>query len=319
MTALLALALAASPAIAVEAMGAGGWVHEAGDGTAHDAFVLDRAKAGVDLGAGPGGFALRAEAIRSAGPESLAGIDGNSLVLRVERAFGHAGADLGPVRLDGRLGLVPEPFVEAVEGAYELRGVAAAGAEGGGFLPTSDLGATVRAAALDGAVALSLYAQNGEGARDVERNDGTNVGALLAVRALRLDLGRGAGALLVLAGASAGVEWIRALGAAGDGDREADGWAAWASGEPLQRHAGVFARVDRVRQALGVDGAHAERVRAGLYANLAPLEAPEELRVWLAWDRERFGAAAGPAGGALDADRVFVLMSARLGWAKEVP
>jgi hypothetical protein len=90
-------------------------------------FALDRAELGTQMWWRPHwrvdlGVALRVEAVRSAGPQSLIGIDGNSLVMRLAQAYGHGAVHLGPIDIGVRFGQIPERWIEQLEKGYDTRG-----------------------------------------------------------------------------------------------------------------------------------------------------------------------------------------------------
>lgn len=349
MTNLLpALLLTAAPEGPLELRGElrAGFVHEAGEAASTDRFELTTARARAALRpAEHARLELGVEALRSAGPGSLVGIDGNSLVLRVDRAFGRAGLPLGPGVLDGALGLLPEPWLAAIDAGRAERGLASPLGESAGLFGTADLGGEVRWRGLHERLALTLQATNGEGRRDVERNDGKNLSATLegapasfaafrGVATVRLAVTARDGSLgpgsardqrLALAasvsepGLGLGGAWARAAGFQGDGARDADGFALWAAGEPLQRRVGLYARFERLRTSIGVDDAEWTSVRAGLYANLvAPEgEAQAPLQLWLGAELLRPGPRAAPVAETPlhAADRVVLTLSGLTSWS----
>lgn len=107
------------------------------------------------------------DATRSSSPESLFGIDGNSIVFIARRALGALTLPLGPGDLTLSLGLLPDPVISSIEN-LDLRAIDDALADTGRFLPRSDLGASLRYDL--GRLALTLAVTHGEGARDVERD-----------------------------------------------------------------------------------------------------------------------------------------------------
>jgi len=113
---------------------------------------------------------VQLDAARSSSPESLFGIEGNSLIFVLRRAYGALALPLGPGRLELRLGLLPDPIISIVETSTDLRVIANALADTGGFLPRSDLGLSLGYTTTDRRFGLTLALTNGEGAADVERD-----------------------------------------------------------------------------------------------------------------------------------------------------
>ena len=137
-------------------------------------FDLERVELGIQspFNAHWGGE-LRMESVRSAGPNSLIGIDGDSLVTRVKRAWGYGSSDWGQWSLHGRLGLIPDSWHEVVMNAYPLRALGPSQGEREGFQDTSDLGGALYLGWGDQRVFLSFT--NGEGRRYREQNTGKNM------------------------------------------------------------------------------------------------------------------------------------------------
>jgi hypothetical protein len=291
-----------------------------------------------------GGLLINLEAVRSAGPDSLFGVAGDSLIIRAKHAFAFSQQDLGFGQLTLQMGLVPDPWTQSLEGQYDLRGAAPTLAERAGFFDTSDLGATAQLEALEGRLGLRLAYLNGEGRNQLEQNAGKNLTVVLSGTPLLLELGGllqvnlhagyrdgslGAGraknhrifaALTALhPRARGGVEWSEALGYRGRGEVQARLLGAWASGAVLDPYLGLYARYDRVWTDTAVSGAHQQRIEAGLYSD-ALAQAPASalrLRLYVGYARETFGAAAGPLPGApalADNHSVRVVVEA-LGWS----
>jgi hypothetical protein len=360
---LLPLALLAAPGLAhadeptrsldVDAQLFGGYLRTDSDDVATDAYDLGRAELGTrgDWN-GRAGFELRLEAVRSATPQSLFGIDGNSLVVRVKRAWGRVDIPLCPLTLELRGGLVPDAWIEASEAGYALRPVSPLLAERGAFFDTSDLGF---AAVLDwrGRATLQLSTTNGEGRRQVEQNDGKNttlvasgvpwVGELpyFGAAALRVAVGARDGsrglqsakdrrlafaASLTGPRVDVGAELVLADGYEGQGSRDARGVAGWLSAGVWERWIGVYGRVDS--WTADVDSEDADDrsgartlVSAGVWSDPVPpgwLGAGEAgLRVFLGVQRESAGDDAGPFPGvpeASEATRVMFIVSTQGSW-----
>ena len=322
-----------------------GEIFTSGEWTSTDAgrttaFELRRAElgAGVEV-PGRGGAELRLEAIRAAAPGSAIGIDGNSLVVRVKRAWAFAMWDTGAVRLEARGGLVPDPWLEAVEVDYGLRALALTAAESGGLVASSDLGLGAVITAWDERLRAQLDLTNGEGRNQLEQNDGKNLSAALTVEAARFAGGRllvhaygrdgstGAGSVrshrlagavtLALPRASAGVELVRALGVAERPDVTAFAFGGWGEVRPVER-AGVAARLD----VLALDGpvdqdVRTTRVSLAAFHDVwrtprAAGHASLSLRAYLAGQLDRTDADASPVPGvpaATDATRLLLILA----------
>jgi hypothetical protein len=311
---------------------------EAGD---FNELRLDRAELGGcvvhDSGAG---LLLGVEAIRSAGPDSLIGVDGDSIVVRLEYAVGYYRAALGPGVLRVQAGLVPDAWVHTLERHYDLRSTAPLLSETARFYETSDLGVTLAYAVLDGRLSLEVAYGNGEGAAEVEQNTGKNLtvvlsGAPLVLEILGAPLTIGLHASLRdgslgvaevrnhrLAGAitavhprlRAGAELVHARGYRGRGDVEALGLGVWLAGTLVDPWLGVSTRLDLLEADLDASDAGVTTTTLGLYTDavsqLAP-SAPLRLRLHAAWQHTSRGAAAPPVpGAALDTDRLALVLEA---------
>ena len=119
------------------------------------------------------GGELRVEGIRSAGPNSLIGVDGDSLVTRVKRAWGYGSQRWGQWSLHGRIGLIPDSWHEVVMNAYPLRALGPSQGEREGFQDTSDLGGALYLGWGHQRIFFNLT--NGEGRRYQEQNKGKNI------------------------------------------------------------------------------------------------------------------------------------------------
>lgn len=290
-------------------------------------FTLRRAELGLGLlKQGLGGVFINTEAIRSAGPNSLFGIDQNSIIMRLKHAFAQADPKLGPMQLRLRAGLIPDVWVESVENAYDLRGADPILAERGGFFDTSDLGASISATALDRAVELRFGLTNGQGRNERELNAGKNATTALIVRPLQLfmpdvvDLALHASYRDGSAGFSslashrtsfaltasykrifAGAELIRATGynaptAPAQTSQDASGFGLWLNGDLYLPWLGAFGLYKQwTPDTSRADGAIRE-LQAGLYldaidglnAERSVLGFPR-LRLYINYQRQSFG------------------------------
>ena len=301
-------------------------------------FALDRAELGTQLWWRPHwrldtGVATRIEAVRSAGPQSLIGIDGNSLVMRLGQAYGHAAAHVGPISIGLRGGLIPERWLEQVEKGHDTRGVEALASERALMFDRADLGATLTISGWKGRVELDASFTNGEGRAQQELNRGKNTTLILSVRPLRRRLPGGPLALaihglyrdgsygLALADAAgrnhrvaaaltlqspwafAGAEYVRALGFNARPDLVSDALGAWASAYLFRNYLGIMASYAHIRQDVATPGTRVDVVTAGLFGDVFGYRLRNRRRVRLhaGYQYEGYGAAAGPVPGAPEA------------------
>jgi len=280
------------------------------------------------------GAVIRFEAIRSAGPQSLQGIDGDSLVVRLLETYGQLVAHLGPVDLGARAGLVPERWLEQVQKGYDTRGIEGTPSEKALMLDRSDVGATLTASGWKGLVELDLQLVNGEGRAQKEQNPGKNTTAMLTVRPLQRRHARGPIALAVHGGyrdgslgvsvvrnhrgmaavtfASpwiyAGFEYAHALGYQARGDVVANALGIWASGHVLAPWLGLVGKYDRIQADLATQGSVVHSLTAGVFSDLFPYldRNRRRVRLYAAYQYEGYGDTAGPLPGtpqALDTHR----------------
>ena len=301
-------------------------------------FALDRAELGTQLWWRPHwrldtGVATRIEAVRSAGPQSLIGIDGNSLVMRLAQAYGHAAAHVGPISIGLRGGLVPERWIEQVEKGYDTRGVDPLASDRTLMFDRADLGATLTVSGWNSRVELDASFTNGEGRAQQELNRGKNTTLIVTVRPLRRRLDRGPLALalhglyrdgsygLGLDGAAgrnhriaaaltfqspwafAGAEYVRALGFNARPDLVSDTLGAWASAYLFRNYLGVMTSYAHIRQDVATAGTQVNIVTAGLFGDAFGylLRNRRRIRLHAGYQYEGYGAAAGPVAGAPEA------------------
>lgn len=137
-------------------------------------FDLDRAELGIQSPeTNMWGGELRLESIRSAGPNSLMGIDGDSLLLRIKRAWGYGQWQGKHWKVQSRFGLIPDPWHLIVMNSFPLRALGPSQGEREGLQDTSDLGASVQVTYRQQKLFMSLT--NGEGRRFQEQNQGKNL------------------------------------------------------------------------------------------------------------------------------------------------
>ncbi|MFZ9889357.1 MAG: hypothetical protein ACO3JL_17830 [Myxococcota bacterium] len=309
------------------------------EGVAAPRFTLARA----DLGFGYGfsehtGVLLRFETIRSAGPESLYGIDGNSLLARVRHGFGYARGAFGPVEVEARLGMVPDVFLDTVLSTFDLRVTGPLAAEQSGLFDTSDLGASVALSAWQGVIDVRLALTNGEGRAMTEQNGGKNTTVAASLRTPRFFLlgepgqvgvhlvGReGSRGLASVAshrvgGALSfahpafhlGGSYVYGFGVEHRSDRQAHVLELWADSVLWPRALGAFARYRR----FGTDGFLEDTAvhhwQGGLYVTLfadAQRNVPDRLRLYAGSNLTHHEELAGPLpGSAAAADTVGALV-----------
>lgn len=304
-----------------------------------NAFDLGRAESGLELGWGKRwGGELRIEAIRSAGPGTLGGIDGDSLVLRVKRAWAYGGWGNGWMDLQARGGLVPDPWIETIETHYGLRDLSASSGELAGFLDTSDLGAGLVVTALDESLRLSVAVTNGEGRAQSEQNEGKNTTAVLSVRPLRLTIME-APAAFVLHGLARdgslgagsvratrfgggitffsrplnlGAEYIQARGVGDVSSIRSDAIGVWGT-TVFRGRLGLVGRWDRIQQNHDVRDALITRITGGAFWNFLPTSDDQRFRLYVVGQFDDVGPGAAALPGSadnLDTTRVLVILSA---------
>lgn len=294
-------------------------------------FALDRSELGTALWLRPhrrvdAGVVVRLEAIRSAGPQSLIGIDGDSLVVRLAQAYGSGVVHLGPLAIGVRAGQIPERWIEQLEKGYDTRGVDPLSSDRLVLFDRADLGASLTLSGWRGLVEADVALTNGEGRAQEELNRGKNTTAILTLRPWRKShpkgpialalhglyrdgsygiaaarAHRGAAALTFASPwAFAGVEFVQALGVREQGARVARSLGGWVSAYAYQPYAGVFAKYDRVRQDLALAGSDVQVATAGVFSDLFGYawRRRRRVRLYAAYQYEGYGAAAGPVPGA---------------------
>ncbi|MCB9653407.1 MAG: hypothetical protein H6729_04645 [Deltaproteobacteria bacterium] len=163
---------------------------QAGDnGDPASEFRLDTARAGAcALFRTYGGIAFAAEAIRSAGPQSLFGVAGNSLLVRVRNAFGFTEFAPGYGQLTIEAGLISDPWLRTLDAHDALTHESPRVSETAELFSPSDLGIAVAYTILDGRARLRLAVSNGEGLEQDERNRGKNIVGVLSGQLVQLHL-----------------------------------------------------------------------------------------------------------------------------------
>lgn len=137
-------------------------------------FDLERAEIGFQSPASSTwGGELRIESVRSAGENSLQGIDGDSLVFRLKRAWGYGSIKEKNWSLHTQFGLIPDPWHLVVMNLFPLRALGPSQGEREGLQDTSDLGFSLNFELYQHKLFMSLT--NGEGRRYLEQNKGKNL------------------------------------------------------------------------------------------------------------------------------------------------
>lgn len=310
-------------------------------------FRLDRAEIGTGLLWKPAprletGGVVGVEAIRSAGPQSVTGIDGDSLVVRMLEAYGHAAVHVGPIDLGARAGLVPERWIEQLEKGYDTRGFDALGSDRTRMFDRSDIGVTLTASGWKSLVDVDVSVVNGEGRAQRELNRGKNITAIATVRPLRREHAKGPIVLAVHGGfrdgslglasiadrrgmaavtfaspwVYGGFEYVHALGFGGRGELRANTLGGWVSGRILPRWLGALAKYDRTHQDLSQQGAVIHTVGASLFSDVFTHidRNRRRVRVYGGYQYEGYGGAAAPLPGvaaASDAHRFILQLELR--------
>ena len=139
-----------------------------------NSFDLERAELGIQSSQDPRwGGELRLEAVRSAGPDSLMGIDGDSFVMRLKRAWGFGKFQSEDWSFTARYGLIPDQWHLMVMRAFPLRSIGPSQGEREGMQETSDLGFCLDLEYQGHRLFMSLT--NGEGRRYQDQNVGKNI------------------------------------------------------------------------------------------------------------------------------------------------
>ncbi len=315
------------------------------DSTENDSFnefTLDRAEltAGFDQH-GIGGFFVDFEVVRSAAPNSLIGIDGNSLVARLKKGFAFIDPELGPGRLIGTLGVVPDPWVVTIEREFDIRGLRPIGSERAGFFVSSDLGGTLGYSIWDEMLELTVAFLNGEGRNQIEQNTGKNTTAVLSVRPWRPQflgaeaelglhgifrdgsIGPGQGRNHRFGGAitfhhprvSVGTELMFARGTDLRSDVDANVLTVWASGKILDPYLGLYGSFDLTNTDESLDDGAIMTIGGGVFTDVVNTTrrlnwrtldqgraAPlQRLRLYVGYVGEQYGDEAGAVPGAASA------------------
>lgn len=314
------------------------WTSTFGHDASRHAFDLDDLELGIRFSwSGFLAAEMQLDAARSSSPESLFGLQGNSLVAIVRRAYGELSFGAGPGRLTLRLGLVNDPIISTIETSIDLRVIANSLADTGSFIARSDLGLTTTWSSVSDDLSIGLGVFNGEGARDVERDDAKDLVVFARADILKFDLlddqarlrvmvsgrvgTRGVGSVeqdrlsallaLVHPRVHLGLEGHIAFGYGARSDVDAHGLAATVRLSPLDWLA-VGGRVDWLD--LHAELAESEVLNADLGILLFPArilaeavpdlaDLAETARLWLGWRHVSTGARASPVPGLAESGR----------------
>ncbi|MBX3156382.1 MAG: hypothetical protein KF773_10315 [Deltaproteobacteria bacterium] len=305
-----------------------------GDTGALEELRLDRGEVGARVMLGSSAATeLRVESIRSAADGGALGIDGDTTVIRIKRAQlvgGHSwfrrGDGAQTLRIDGAIGFIQDPWLDALERDDTLRPLARTGSEQLLAWPVSDLAAMARVTL--GPARLAIAVGNGEGLAFPERNSGKTTTAVLEVvplhtttahvrvsavardgsigPALVRDRRFGGAATAVLPRVRGGAEVVKAYGLATRGELEgllASGWIdARVAGD--DRDTGLF--VAARGATLGYEGGGRITTVGGAVAvqtwhrrfDGRGSERDGRFRIWLALDRTSTSGNAMPVPGA---------------------
>lgn len=265
------------------------------EGSSFSNIELDRAELGSELHSGDYGMVLRLETLRSAGPDGFLGIAQNAILPRVRFAYAEARPHLGVAALRARIGVIPDPWVEALEQAYDVRGLGPLASQRHGLFAPADIGVRGGVSLFGDLVSLDISLQNGEGHSQVEMNAGKDSALLLSFRAPTIDikgplrvalhglyrdgsvgLGASRNHRAAIAGMidhpwlHAGVEVARGFGYLGRGEREVDSFGAWLKGPIVAHWLGYAARAERFDSDLVIEGSERDLFSFALVSELRP-------------------------------------------------
>ena len=145
-------------------------------------FVLPRANLELGLSRGPVGGRLVTNAARSGGETGYVGIDGESVVMRIQVAEARYVAPA--IGLAVMAGMVDDPWVVPGNDAWQLRAQGPMLAEAEGWLEPADLGGTLAWTSPGDWLSASATISAGEGYRRRERNGGQDLAGALTLRPL---------------------------------------------------------------------------------------------------------------------------------------
>lgn len=276
-------------------------------------FTLPRARAALGVARQGAGARVVMGAVRSGGESGYIGVQGESIVPRVEVA--EASYRHRPWGLAVAAGLVDDLWVVPNNTAWSLRSIAPGAAEARGWMARSDLGGVVAWTSPQAWVTAAGALTAGEGLSRRERNGDQDVTGSLVVRplsggahpdALALSilgrdgswgLGRvrdhrlGARITGAFPGVGLGVEALQAWGVQGDDTLEPWLLSGWAWARPEDFPLAGYGRLDRVAW---TEDTTEQTVGLGLGAGLADGLAS----VWVGWEWQTWQAEARAIAGA---------------------
>lgn len=321
------------------------FVYRFDDEDSFNEFQVRRAELAAGYAGLWGGAVINLETLRSAGAESFAGIDGNSLVTRLKHAFGYVQPQIGPGRLVVEAGLIADPWIRSLESDYGIRSVAPTASERGLFYDTSDLGALVGYDLWDGFTEIHVAFTNGEGRNEVEQNSGKNATFVGTLRPIALTLWGDEGrfgirgtyrdgslgaahvknhriaAALTFAHPrlGAGAEFVRAIGYQSRSGRDAQAFAGWSWAYIWDHWVGAHARFEEINTDVDSNGATTRRIALGLLGDILNEANPEPFRLrWIAtYSNISTGENAGPVPGANAADAHHIMLTLEANFGRD--
>jgi len=330
--------------VAIDAELFGGGTYTRTDDGRMTKFDIDRAEVGTRLDYGGTVSAeLRLETVRPIPAPEVPGAElegDDALTVRAKRAWGAWHETRKPrsrPSFELRGGLIPEPWIEAVESGYELRALAPTAAEHAHLIEHSDLG--LAAVMTFKMLRLQVAVTNGEGSTRPELNRDKNLAAILSMRMPKLPgdtvvtahfYGRGGttgverarshrvGTALTIDSPryGAGAEMVNAWGVGEVDDIKALTGGIWAYAT-VKGRTGLAGRVDWTRTIDGLDDVGRQRTATiALWRDLIPRGASRVrdfgVRGYLAAQFDRVSSMPEMAGttAPVDAARVMVILQA---------
>ncbi len=307
---------------------AGGYAYATPSASLEHTFILTRGRVALQLGLNESVSTRWAvDAVRSAPETGYIGVDGESILPRVQVA--EIAAQWPTMDLHLTMGVVERPWSALGNADWGLRAVNPTLGEREGWIDPADLGATLTLALPNhwGTVWTSLL--SGEGFRRRERNEdktlvlgawlaplailgagppgGLNLGVLIQRGRFGVSKGRNHRIAFRLSGgveaARAGLEYTLAEGLNGDAVPEPTGLSAWLRAMPYGPLL-TYARFDLVQEIPQVDDSQRMAIDAGLGLRLHGSAVNGHAYLLLGYRHQRAGKQAILVAGALGADRV---------------
>lgn len=335
----------------VEAHVNSGWTSRAQRGERFNEFLLDRGELSALFGTPRATSAhlttagvFGVEAVRSGGPQSGYGIDGDSIVARVHRAW--AGVRVAPrsvIAVDLVAGLLEDPWRLQNPSGGASAPFGRLGSERHALFTSADLGAELTLALFDRRARLSLGFTNGEGVALPEQNGGKNLTASATVDLLpqrfaawtlklhalvrhgSVGIGEArnhryaVGLTFETPWPRGGLEWVEAWGYVGRTDLRARVASAWVESELGTRWLGVAAWFDALDPSRDTPNDQTLRAGGAVYSDVARAEpddpARHRVRLIVGFEQERVeDSALTGSGQALTTNSVFarIALDARL-------